>query len=191
MTTPSRLPLLVALGSLVVAGLLAAALWWYIRRRRAGSIPVRLQRVTEDLLSGVLIPHLEGGQIHLEYLLLTRQGIVVMDLRDVVGHVFGSDSMQEWTVLDRSRRATFANPLPPLYDRVAAVSRLVPDVPVRGVVAFTAAARFSKGFPPDVTTLDALLEELARSRESGDELPGDVLGTAWERLRREVVSREN
>ena len=61
-------------------------------------------------------------RIHIDYLLLTRQGVIVLDVRDVAGHVFGSEPMQEWTVLGRKRRFTFANPLPQLYDRMAAVT---------------------------------------------------------------------
>jgi len=183
-----RLPLLVGLGLLGMAALAGAATWWHVRRRRAGSVPARLARVSQALLSGVLIPHVEGGHIHLQHVLLTRQGILVVDLRDIVGHVFGSESMQEWTVLDRSHRSTFSNPLPALYDRMAAVRRLVPEVPVRGLVVFTPGADFSKGYPPNVAMLDGLLEELGSMAESHDDPPADLLEGAWGRLAREAVS---
>ncbi len=170
-----------------VAGVAAVA-WWYARRQRSGSIPARLRRVGEDLLSGVLIPHVEGGQIHLEHVVLTRQGIVVVDLREAAGHVFGSESMHEWTVLARNQRYTFANPLPALYDRMAAVRRLLPDVPVRGVVVFKPGAIFSKGFPPNVALLDGLLAELGGATDAAGAPAADVLAEAWRRLRREAVS---
>lgn len=182
-----RWPLLVGGAALAIGGLAAAA-WWFVRRQRAGSIPARLRRAAEDLLSGVLIPHVEGGQIHLEHVILTRQGIVVVDLRDAAGHVFGSESMQEWTVLARNQRYTFANPLPALYDRLAAVRRLVPDVPVRGLVVFKPGAIFSKGFPPNVALLDGLLEEIGRVGEVPVAPAGEALADAWRRLRREAVN---
>jgi hypothetical protein len=182
-----RLPLLAALAAVGI-GSLAAAAWWYLRRRRAASVPAQLRRAADDVIESVLIPNVEGGQIHIEYAVLTRQGIVVLNLRDAAGHVFGSETMQEWTVLARSRRFTFANPLPALYDRLAAVKRLLPEVPVRGVVVFTPGADFSKGFPPNVAMLDSLIAEIVAERESRDGPPAELLAEAWARLRREAVS---
>jgi hypothetical protein len=182
-----NLPVLVAGG----LGLLAAAAgiaWWLARRRAAASLPARLRKAADDVLEGVLVPNADAGQIHLEFALLTRAGLVVVDVRDVSGNVFGSETMQEWTVLDRSRRFTFANPLPPLYDRVAAVRRIVPDLPVRGVVAFTAQAAFTKGFPPNVVLVDSLLAEIAAARASPDGPAADALQAGWAALRAAAAS---
>ena len=101
-------------------------------------------------LKNALIPDGNGGHIHLQYALLTRRGILILDIKDVEGHVFGSEGMQDWTVLANDRRYTFANPQPGLWDRLAAVKRLTPEVPVTGYVAFGAKARFSKGQPRSV-----------------------------------------
>lgn len=182
------LPLLVALGVLALLALLGGVLWWHLRRQAARSIPARLRHASKDLLSAVLVPHVEGGHIYIEHLLLTPQGVIVMELRDVSGHVFGSEGMQEWTVLDGNRRATFGNPLPVLYDRMAAVSKLIPEVPVHAVVAFTATASFSKGYPPNVVMLDSLLEELGRSAPDDEAVPPDLLEAAWKRLSAEALS---
>jgi hypothetical protein len=176
--------------SIVAAGLVLLLTWWYLRRRAAASIPGRLRRAGDDMLAGVLIPNAETGQIHLEFALLTRQGIVIVDVRDIAGHVFGSETMQDWTVLGRNQRFTFPNPLPALYDRTAAVRRLLPDVPVRGWVAFTPRAQFSKGFPPNVMMLDALIKDVAAAREARDGPPADLLRAAWTRLREEAVAAQ-
>jgi hypothetical protein len=176
------LPAFVAGGvALLAAG--AGVAWWLARRRAARSLPARLRQACDDVLHGVLVPNAEAGQIHLDYVLLTRSGIVVVDVRDVAGNVFGSETMQEWTVLAQNRRDTFANPLPPLYDRVAAVRRIVPDLPVRGVVAFTPRATFTKGLPPNVTLVEGLLAELAAARASPDALPSELLQAGWATLR--------
>jgi len=184
-----QLPLAIALGVMALLGLAGAGTWWYLRRRRSRSIPARLQRASDALLSAVLLPHVEGGYIHVEHILLTRQGLIVLELRDITGHVFGSEAMQEWTVLDHSRRSTFANPLPALYDRMAAVRRLVPEVPVRALVAFTSGACFSKGFPPNVVMLDGLLAELGgMAADAADGVPAELLASAWSRLSGAAVS---
>lgn len=182
------LPLAVVLAGVAGAiGITGALAWWVMRRRAASTVQARLARAADDLLAGVLVPNVDAGQIHLEFAALTRRGIVVVDVRDVAGHVFGSETMQDWTVLSRNRRFTFANPLPALYDRVAAVRRLLPDLPVRGVVAFTARAEFTKGFPPNVALLEALLAELIADREATDGPPAEQLQAAWAALRREAT----
>ncbi len=175
-------PAVAALLGVAIAA--ATGVWWLRRRRAARSTIARLRQACDDLLSSVLIPNAETGQIHLEYALLTGKGIVVVDVRDVAGNVFGSETMHEWTVLDAGRRFTFPNPLPVLYDRVAAVRRLLPDAPVRGCVVFTAKARFSKGLPPNVMMMDGLIADLVAERNSTTSLAAEeLLRQAWSRLR--------
>ncbi len=171
-----------AAGIAAAALVLGGTLWWQWRRRAARSIGARLARACDGVLADRLVPDADGGELHVEYLLLTGQAIMVVAVRDVVGHVFGSEAMQEWTVLGPRQRLTFANPLPALYDRIAAVKRLLPDVPVRGVVAFTAQAQFTKGVPPNVVTLDAFLTELPAERATPEAALQAALRSAWLQL---------
>jgi hypothetical protein len=187
--SPVALPVMLA-GLAAAAGIIGLLIWWFLRRRASASIPARLRRAGDDMLTRVLIPNADTGQIHLDYAVLTRKGIVIVDVRDIAGHVFGSETMQDWTVLGRNQRFTFSNPLPPLYDRVAAVRRLLPDIPVRGCVAFTARAEFSKGFPPNAVMFDALLGELSAARNSPDGPPAELLQASWKKLREEAVAAQ-
>lgn len=173
------------LGAVMLAIVLVVAViaWQMARRRKARSVSHRLSAASQEVLAGALLPDAEGGQIHIQYLALTRRDILVVDYRDVAGHVFGSESMQEWTVLGRKSRTTFANPLPALYDRVAAVRRIAPGRPVRGVVAFGARALFSKGFPPNVVMLDALLADLSADGPEPDAALAEAIRSGWESLR--------
>ena len=154
----SALPALV--GVIVIVILI---LFWVFYRRRAGrSIDSRLQRVSYDLLKQFIIPDGDDGEIHVEYALLTGRGVVVLDIEEVEGIVFGSDAMEDWTVMSDRRRFTFSNPQHALFDRMAAVKRLLPDVPVTGFVAFTSKAKFSKGQPSNVIDINRLVDELLR-----------------------------
>jgi hypothetical protein len=175
-------PLTLAVTASALCAALGAGGWWYWRRRAAGQVPARLRQLSDALLAGVVLPDADDGRIHIDYLLLTRQGLLVLDVRDVAGHVFGSEPMQEWTVLGRNRRFTFINPLPQLYDRMAAVRRLVPDVPVRGLVAFTSRAEFSKGFPPNVLMFATLCAELEAARTAPDAVRPEILQAGWQQL---------
>lgn len=164
--------------------LIGGWLWW---RRRQRDPRQRLQAAALDLLQDIVVPDGDGGQLHIGFALLTPGGIKLVDLRDVDGHVFGSNAMQDWTVLADRRRFTFANPQHAMLDRVAAVKRLLPDIDVQGLVTFTARARFTKGLPEHVAQLDTLVEELRRGAGAA-EVPG--LREAWDRLRQEAVAAQ-
>ena len=63
----------------------------------------------------------------------------------------------------KDRRYTLVNPQPALYDRVAAVRSVVPNVPVTGHVLFSAEADFSKGMPKEVIQPSALAERYKKT----------------------------
>jgi len=149
-------------GAIAIAALLW--LWRWDRRRRArASLVVAVTRCGFDSMHEVLVPDGQGGSVHIDFLLLTSRGIIVIDLRDVDGNIFGGDQMSEWTVMHRSQRYTFVNPQTGLYDRVAAVRALAGELPVEGRIVFTARGRFPKGLPRHTLMLDSLESELPAS----------------------------
>ena len=122
--------------------------------------------------------------------MLTHQGIVIVDVKDVEGNVFGSDSMQDWTVISDDRRFTFGNPQYALYDRLAAIRRLVTNVPVSGYVVFTNRSRFSKGQPSDVIAMDDLLSHLHDQCAAEDRAQLEQWLPYWDSLRETAVSTQ-
>jgi hypothetical protein len=127
----------------------------YQRRARRKELLSRLERIAYEAAHQVLVPDGMGGFIHIDHMLLTQRGILVLDTRRVAGLIFGGDQMSDWTVIGR-RRFTFDNPQPALYDRVAAVKALVGDFPVEGRLLFSNLGRFTKGMPKYVMMLDAI-----------------------------------
>jgi hypothetical protein len=140
--------------------LLAAAGFWglraYQRRARRRALLARLGRVAFEAVHQVLVPDGMGGFIHIDHLLLTQRGVLVLDTRRVAGLIFGGDQMSDWTVMGRGRRYTFDNPQPALYDRIAAVKALVGDLPVEGRLLFSNVGKFTKGIPKWVLMLDGI-----------------------------------
>lgn len=179
--------LLAAAGALLLL-IVAGAAGWRIRARRRRDVNRRLRSACHGVLADFVIPDGSGGQIQVQYALLTGRGIIVLDIKDVAGHVFGSEAMQDWTVIADDRRYTFANPQPGMWDRVAAVKRIVSDAPVTGVVAFTDRARFTKGKPRAVVTLESLLQDLAKDRAATREQAGAGLAAAWDRLQQAAIA---
>ena len=146
-------------------------IWRVYRRRRARSrLNAAITAVGLEALQNVLLPDGMGGSMHVDFLLLTTRCVLVVDLRDVVGNIFGGDQMTEWTVMAGAKRTTFQNPQGAMYDRVAAVKQLSGDLPVEGRVLFTRRGRFPKGLPRWTMMVDSLRAEFppadAHAREA-------------------------
>jgi hypothetical protein len=127
----------------------------YQRRARRKRLLARLDRIAYESAHQVLVPDGMGGFIHIDHLLLTSRGLLVLDTRRVPGLIFGGDQMSDWTVIGR-RRFTFDNPQPALYDRIAAVKALAGDFPVEGRLLFSNIGKFTKGMPKYVMMLDGI-----------------------------------
>jgi len=155
----------------------------YQRRSRRKALLARLERIAYAAVHQVQVPDGMGGFIHIDHLLLTPRGVLVLDTRRVAGLIFGGDQMSDWTVMGRGHRYTFDNPQPALYDRIAAVKALVGDVPVEGRLLFSNLGKFTKGKPKYVMMLDGIEVEFPvvdRSHTSFPEYPAYV--NAWTRL---------
>jgi hypothetical protein len=150
-------PQWVAAGAaLVLVGVAGyAGIGAYQRRARRKALLSRLDRVAYEAVHQVLVPDGMGGFIHIDHLLLTQRGILLLDTRRVAGLIFGGDQMSDWTVMGRNR-FTFDNPQPALYDRIAAVKALVGEFPVEGRLLFSNVGKFTKGMPKYVMMLDGI-----------------------------------
>jgi len=173
----------IALAALLVAtvsALFVVRLWLRRRRPRLGQA---LQDVSIDRLQNVLVPDGMGGQIQVEHLLLTANGLVVIDVKEFEGTIFAGERMAEWTVIGERGRFTFPNPLGTLYDRVAALKQIVRDVPVVGFVLFGAGADFTKGRPKDVVLPGELIERYRKPEQADLERLLVAFAPHWERVK--------
>jgi len=174
---------LLIIGAAVLGFLLFWAWSWYRNYRARKALHGAVAGGAADHLVDSLVPDGMGGSYHVDFLLLTLRGVVVIDLRDIKGNIFGGDQMQEWTVIDGARRFTFTNPQSALYDRIAAVKAVAGDMPVEGRIVFTRRGRFPKGLPKWTLMIDALRAEFPAA---DFESPADTVARfrdGWQRLR--------
>lgn len=170
-----------------VLGVLVLLLVWllyrFVRGRRT-----RLQQVLGEIgfdrINNIVIPNGDDGEILIDQLLLTSQGLLILEIKDVEGVVFGSDKMQDWTVISEERRYTFANPQHGLYDRIAAVREIVREVPVAGRILFLDGAQFTKGQPGLVATLDQLANEFGEKDKKAAKVKVEAFQPHWELIRK-------
>jgi len=173
----------IAIGVVVVAflGFFGGRLWM-LRRRDAR----RVARVTSgaaDFLRNVLVPDGNGGDYHLDFVLLTSRGVVIIDMRDIIGNVFGGDQMTDWTLIEGARRTTFVNPQSGLYDRIASVKAIAVDTPVEGRIVFTKRAKFPKGLPRFTVMLESVAAEFPRLGAAELDIAVSKYRPGWQRLK--------
>lgn len=178
---PLWLWVIFALGLVGAAAYYISARVRQVRARRA--IDNVISSVAFDELRNVLLPTGSGDQIHVNYLLLTQNGLLVIDLFDAHGMVFAGEKMQQWSVLGPKRHFMITNPLPMLYDRVAVVKQFAgDDVPVEGRIIFSLQGEFPKGRPDAVIRLDELQDyfpPVERSTSGAAAAFADI----WERIK--------
>ena len=172
---------------LLVATLLSLLLLYRRRSAKGPSLSRVLNEIAFERVDKMVIPNADGGEIQIDHLLLTAQGILIIDIKDVRGVVFGGDKMQDWTVISENRRFTFSNPQPALFDRIAAVRHIVREVPVAGRILFLDGAEFTKGVPGLVSTLEELEREFADVDKSAAKIKIVAFRQHWEKLNANAV----
>ena len=177
------------LAAVAVAVLLLV--WFFYRRHHGGNRLKRvLAEISHDRIDRLVIPNGDDGEIQIDHLVLTSQGLLIVDIKDAVGTVFGSDKMQEWTVISDERRYTFPNPQEALYDRIAAVRHIVRQVPVAGRILFLDGAEFTKGVPSLVSDLDQLLEEFGEPDKSAAKFKIEAFKPHWDLIRKAALGTQ-
>ena len=179
--TPTAWLLIVCAAAL---GFVLALAWrWYRQYRARKALRAAVTAGSSEHLIDMMVPDGMGGGFHVDYLLLTLRGVVVIDLRDVTGNIFGGDQMAEWTVMDGAHRFTFTNPQSALYDRIAAVKAITGEVPVEGRIVFTRHGKFPKGLPKWTLMLDALRADFAASDFDAPAESAAQFREGWQRLK--------
>jgi hypothetical protein len=185
MQLPEQIPFW-AIPAAVAAAVVALIAWIYLlvrAYRYRKEIDAAIANVAYEMLKNVLIPNGNGGQIHVHYLLLTQRGLLVADLLDRPGAIFGGDQMLEWTAIGKKQRYTFANPQHALYDRMAAVRLLTGEVPVEGRLLFTLKSDFPKGKPRNVLRIDDLTDDFPPVDKARGNITA-AFGDVWANVKR-------
>ncbi len=158
----------------------------YMLRRRDARRLARITSGCADYLRNVLIPDGNGGDFHLDFVLLTSRGVVIIDMRDIIGNVFGGDQMTDWTLIEGARRSTFVNPQSGLYDRIASLKAIAKDVPVEGRIVFTKRAKFPKGLPRFTVMLESVSAEFPKLGAAELDIAVSLYRPGWALIKQTV-----
>ncbi len=170
------------------AVLLLAWIAYRLIRGRRGGLEGALADICFDRIEGLVIPSADEGEILIDYLLLTAKGLLILEVKDNQGIVFGGDKLQDWSVINNERRYTFSNPQPALYDRIAAVRQIVREVPVAGRILFVEGADFTKGVPDMVTNIAELINDFGEQDKNAAKFKIEAFKPHWALVRKEALS---
>ena len=170
----------------VIAGLLVMLReplhrWWQ-NRQIAGAI----RRLGAKTMKNVHLPDGMGAEVVIEYLLLTRDAILVVDVNRFGGFIFGGEQTDQWTQVINKCSYRFPNPDHYLQQQIGAIRILVPKTRVDGIHLFTRDAEFPRDKPPGVLQLKDVRKKPRRPRLK--DIPKD-LRAAWKELN-EYVSKK-
>jgi hypothetical protein len=171
----------------IVLAIISGALIFYttralMHRRARRKLHEAIAGCGAEFVHSVLVPDGMDGSLHVDYLLLTARGVVVIDLREVRGKIFGGDQMDEWTVMTGASRVTFPNPQHALFDRVASVKQLAGELQVEGRILFTRGGEFPKGLPRYTLMVDSLRNEFPALQSDTFTQVIDSYRPAWQSL---------
>ena len=153
--------------------------WWEgLRITRAA------KRLGARVLRNVNLPDGMGGEIRIDFLMLSIDAILVIDVKRYDGMIFGGVQTDEWTQTINSRSYKFPNPDNYLLQQVSAVKSIVPRAPIRGIHLFTDNAVFPWDKPSNMVQV----KDLRRSRTRRPRLkniPAELC-SAWTQIKRSL-----
>jgi hypothetical protein len=137
-----------------------------------------INRLGARVMENIQLADGTGGEVTIEYLLLTHEALTIVGIMRFDGLIFGGRLTDQWTQVLGRRSYKFDNPNHYLQRQINAVSLIVPGIPVNGRHLFTN-AKFPKDKPDSVLLLSEL-KTLPKRPRHGD-IPKQ-LRAAWKQL---------
>lgn len=181
------------IASAAVAAVLVVILLWLWRRRTVRQRALRdvLDDIAFDRMQDVFLPDGMDGEIHLDHLLLTARGLLVLQVKVMDGLIFSGERLDTWHAMHARGRFSFRNPLPDLQARVASVRGLAPSLPVVGRVVFIGDGDFHGTPPVEVCGLETLRDSFqpddGSEARTGTSRRTDAFHAEWEKVRASLV----
>lgn len=170
------------IGGLFLLGIIVVFIFFIRRRSVSNPLTGLIKEISIESLSDIVLLDDMDGEIHIEHLLLTIRGLVILDVKTSAGTVFGGNQMDEWTILTGQERISIQNPQEALYNRITALRLLVRDIPILGHVLFIQGADFSRGRPDDVILPEELLNRYKKPNRQELERVMEAFSPYWQTI---------
>lgn len=123
------------------------------------------------------------GKTFIDYLLLTDDGILLVNRNQREGIIFAGERMDSWAQVIGRKTYHFPNPLHELEALVAALRQQYTGIPIDYRLVFTNRCSFPKGKP---ATIERLSDIPKPDEEKQQPPPAPALAEAWEQLQSSV-----
>mgnify|MGYP000094099462 CR=1 FL=1 len=182
--------ILEAIAALVVFGVI----FFIWKQMKKGQHQRHAQKIIESLgnkfLHNAVLPDGVDGLVFIDYLILVPSGFIVLDVEHVEGHLFGGETVDQWSQVVNNKTYKFNNPLYANQQKCQAIIWNIEqqdnienksDWQTHGWVTFTNAGNFPKGIPRQVSMIDELKKNLGELITS-DQTISDELTVMWDEL---------
>lgn len=114
-----------------------------------------------------------------EHVIRLPGSLVCIETKSQEGLIFGGARQSRWTQVLGRNKYSFQNFLRQNFKHLKALTAAACGVPTQSLVVFVGRARFTKGVPEGVCTLDKLVEHLQAMARNG---PAETTAAAWRQL---------
>jgi len=146
-----------------------------------------IRQISKHSLRNIIIPDAVEGSSFIDWVVLTPQAILVLNIKTYRGMIFASENIHQWTQVVNRRSYTFKNPLQQLELDVVTIKSFIPGAPVKGYVVFDYDSVFPKGKPKDVITIGEIKQNIQHFND-GEVSP--ELNEYWNKLK-ELLKQNN
>ena len=158
---------------------------WAAKDRYLRKVNRMVRKISSDYFKDISLD-LGGDQYaFFDYLLLSQQGIVALEIKNFSGHIYGAHGINEWTQIIERKSYKFSNPFFDLEQKIDLLKQVVPDQEINGIIIFTEQADFPKGRPDNVMRVSECLGQfgkVTKGHASSAYLPG------WNHLKTHLTS---
>lgn len=159
-------------------------IWLFARVLQKNKETNKIRKIVKemgaDFIQDAALPDGLEGFVFIDYMILTPSGILVVDVQNYNGFLFGGEAVDEWTQMIGHQSYKFNNPIPVNQHHVQSVLTHAGDVPVHGRIVFTSLGNFPKGIPVGVSTAGSFKEDVAVN-VVGSSIP-EIYRQTWNNL---------
>ena len=153
--------------------------WW-----EGYQITWAVKRLGARMLRDIDLPDGMGGEIRIDFVVLSTDAILVISVKRYDGMIFGGAQTDEWTQTINNHSYKFPNPDLYLLQQVNVVRSIIPKSPIRGMHLFTNNAIFPWDKPYNVWQAKDLRSSSIRRPRLKD-IPAELHAT-WTQFTRSL-----
>ena len=140
-------------------------------------------RISYDFVHNVTLDNGVDQYAQFDYIALTQNGVVVIDVKNYSGHIFGAEKIDEWTQIINKKSYKFDNPFFDIEHKLELLKDINKDINITGLILFTDEADFPKGCPDNVISLKDLKTRFAAVKKR--DVPAISL-KMWEQIKNNI-----